>query len=819
MKTNNLSKAIWPHVIALGVFLLFTMIFFKPAILDNKALVQHDAFQGRAAAHEIKENREKGENPLWVNSMFSGMPAYLINVSYKDEVVTYLSKAISLWLPGPGRYVFLSFLSYYVMLLSFGVRRELALGGALVFGLATFNLISISAGHNSKIHAVSYLPLVVAGIRFALSKKMFLGFAVTALGVSMELKANHLQMTYYLLLLIAIYGATELFFHLKEKQLDTFFKAIGVLGIAAVLGLLTNFGRIWTVYEYGKYTIRGESELTEGAEEGNTSGLDKEYAFRYSNGIAEPLVMFVPNILGGSSQQSLDSDSHLGKALQSQGYNRTQVVQQLQSVPTYWGGQPLTAPFYIGAVSLLLLGVGLIYAPRRHLIWLVTASVFGIVLTWGKSFEAFNYFMFDYFPGYNKFRSVTFAIIIPTLCLPLLGLLGLEKLFSEGLPQKLNKKHKLALGIPFGFILFLLLLSGTLSYRGAIDERLSNLPNWFLEALRADRKSLFRADVFRTLVFMILIGVVSWFYVGKKLGNWVFAALFTLLVGVDISAVGKRFLKNDDFKKDPYGKFVQPTQADNYINKVNEESARVIYLLNPFNEAKTSIHHASIGGYHGAKLGRYQDLISYGLEAEIQQVIDVLRSGGRDFGSIPLLNMLNTGYFLAGEDKAAVFANPSANGHAWFVEEVVAVVSAKEEMQKLKTIDTKKAAVIDVSKFQKPDFFTQGEISMVDKTSNTVSYVSESSSDGFAVFSEVFYEKGWKAYINEEETDIIRANYVLRGLSVPAGKNTIKFVFKPSSYHIGTVVSRIASYILLVVLVVAVAYCWKGFKKSSISGD
>ena len=805
MKQINFREQVLPHVISVAIFLLLTIIFFQPAILDNKGLDQHDVFQGRAAGYELREYREQGENPLWINSMFSGMPAYLVSVQYKDEVLTFFSGLMSLWLPNPASYIFLCFVSYYIMLLCFGVRPYLAIGGAIIFGLTTFNIISLSAGHNSKIHAVAFMPLVIAGIRTVFDKKLLLGFAITAIGLALQLKANHLQMTYYLLLITLLYGLVELIFHIKTKQLKPFALGVGLLTVAALLALMANLGRIWTVYEYGQYTIRGKSELASAEKEANTSGLDKEYAFRYSNGIYEPLVMFIPNILGGSSQQALDDDSNLGQAFQAQGYNRAQVRQQLQAAPTYWGDQPLTAPYYAGAITLLLLVIGVCYADKRLVFWLVSTSILGVMLSWGKNFEAFNYFMFDYFPGYNKFRSVTFAIIIPMFCLPLLGMAGLERLITNGLPGKPTKKFWIALGIPLGFVGFIILIAGMFSYEGSIDARLGNLPNWFIDALRDDRKALLRADAFRTLIFMGLAAAATWFFLKNKFSSLIYGVIIVALISVDMITIGKRYLTAESFERDPFGQFTRPTPADTYIKNINQDGARVVYLPNPFNDARPSIHHASIGGYHGAKLGRYQDLISYGIEPEIQEAISNLRSGSANFSNLGVLNMLNTGYFMAGNEENTVIGNSWAYGHAWFVNEIVVVNTAQEEMNAVITVDTRNQAVIDVSKFPEPKDLGSGTITLTSKTPNKVVFESESSEAGFAVFSDIYYEKGWKAFVNGTETPIHRANYALRGLNLPAGSNNIEFVFEPASYHTGTLISRIVGYLLALVLIGAIA--------------
>ena len=812
MKQIDFKKDILPHLVAVGVFLFIIFIFFYPQIFENKEIYQHDVFQGRAAGAELAAAREKGESALWMNSMFSGMPGYLVQVSYKDEALRYFSNIISLGLPNPAKYVFLSFLCYYIMLLAFGVRPYLAIAGSLAFGLTSFTMISVTAGHNSKIHAISYWPLIIAGIRMVLQRKNLLfSAALTAVAVALELKANHLQMTYYLLLIIAAYGLTELVVHVRKGKFNTFSNLAGILILAASVGVFANFGRLWTVYEYGKFTIRGESELTISPDsEEKPAGLDKEYAFRYSNGITEPLVMFIPNILGGQTTTQLDEDSNLGKAMRSNGVDRGQINQQLSGVPTYWGDQPGTAPYYAGAITFLLFVIGLLFAERKHIIWLTTIAVFGVMLTWGKNFEAFNYFLFDYFPGYNKFRSVTFAIIIPIFCMPLLGMLGLEKLLSTTMTKEVWKKLYIAGGIAGGFMALLVIGAGMFSYIGPIDAQLSQLPDWFITALRDDRQAMLRGDALRSLVFIALAFGIIWALLKQRI-NYVAAALgLTLLVGLDVGMVGKRFLSTDKFVRDPYKRFLRATEADKFITQSNQDGKRVLYLPNPFNEAKPSYHHASVGGYHGAKLGRYQDVISRNLSPEIQMAIAGIRSGSRDFSQLEVLNMLNTGYLIAGNERNAVLTNPATNGHAWFVQGVEKVSSPDEEIAKLGEIRTKTTAVVDTDKFQVGDGpFSAGSIRLLEKKNDFVKYEYDNPGDGLAVFSEVYFEAGWKATIDGNPADVIRANYILRALETPAGKHTIEFRFEPSSFAVGTTISSISGVLMLLLFLGSLGWSLK----------
>ena len=804
MRKIDFRKDILPHIVAVGIFLIVVFIFFQPQLTKNRAISQHDVFQGRAAGKELSDLRKKtGEEGLWLNSMFSGMPGYLVNVKYKDTALEFIYKALSLGIPSPGNYLFISFLCYYIMLLCFGVRPFLAIGGALMFGLTSFNTISLVAGHNSKVHAIAYMPLVIAGIRLTFEKKYLLGFALTAIALALEIKANHLQITYYLLLITVAYGITELVNHILKNKSPEFFKTIGILTIAAILAVSANLGRLWTVYEYGKSSIRGKSELTITDSEENQEGLDKEYAFRYSNGIFEPLVMFIPNILGGSSQQKLDTDSNLGAALSANRIPRQQINQQLQSVPTYWGSQPLTAPYYLGAIAFFFFAIGIAFAEKKYVFWLVGIALFGVMLSWGKNFASFNYFLFDYLPGYNKFRSVTFAIIIPMFAIPLLGMIGLNSLLDKAFNKDIQKKLLIAFGATGGFAFLLILIAGFFNYSGSVDTQLSNLPDWFLAALKNDRQSLLRADAFRTFIFITLSALLIWLYFRKTISSLVMSLALIALIGLDSGLVSKRFLNTDSFVRNPYEQFHRKTEADNFILSQNNNYQRVLYLLNPFNEARPSHHHLSIGGYHGAKLRRYQDLISYGLNDEIQQAIGSLRAGDNDFSDLGIINMLNTGYFLAGNERNAVIRNTSANGNAWFVSEVITVDNPDQEIEKVNEIDTKTEAVVDISKFHvnQTSFSAQGVVNLIEKKPGYLKYQSNSNSEGIIVFSEIYYKNGWEACIDGKQADILRANYVLRALQTTAGKHTIEFKFKPKSYFAGTTVNSIAGYLILLIFI------------------
>ena len=429
-----------PHVIAVLVFLLITVIFFHPVFFENKGLSQHDILQGLGTSKSLKDYRElTGQEGLWAGSVFSGMPGNLVNLIYSGDLVIHLQRAFTLWLPHPTSLLFLSLISFYILLLANKVRPYVSMAGAIAFGLTSFQIISYWAGHNSKAAAVALMPLVLAGVILAFRGKLGLGFLLTAFGLAMQIRVNHLQITYYLLIICIVFGINELIVRGKDGTIKEIVKPLSVLILAAILAVLTSFGRLWGVYEYSQYSTRGKSELTSQTQTAD-SGLDKEYAFQYSNGLFEPLFLFIPNFFGGSTSQDLGTDSNLADALRRNGAAPAQVREQVRSIPTYWGDQPSTAPYYAGAITIFLFVLGMLVLEGRRKWWLFSLVVLGIMLSWGKNFSDFNYFLFDNLPGYNKFRSVTFTIIISVFALVLVGFTGLEEFFKARLKQEQSKE-------------------------------------------------------------------------------------------------------------------------------------------------------------------------------------------------------------------------------------------------------------------------------------------------------------------------------------------------------------------------------------------
>lgn len=807
MKNLKFVDHILPHIIAIAAFVIVTTVFFKPAFFDNKTLEQPDIQQFMGSAKPIVDYRAKyGEEPLWTNSMFSGMPAYLVSVDWGNKIIGFTKSILAVFLPHPYANIYLAFLCYYIMLLAFRVRPYLAIAGALAFGLSSYMMIGVMAGHNGRVGAIAFLPLVMAGIHLAFSGKKVLGFGITTAGLALHLRENHIQMTYYFLMVVAIYGLVRLIEAIREKQVPEFFKTVGILVPAGLIALGTFFGQFWALKEYEKYSTRGKSELNSPVFS-KTEGTTKTWAFEYSNGILEPMVMLIPNFYGGSSSSYLvsDRDSETFKALQNlanQG-NEQAVNQLYQYTRAYWGPQFNTAPYYAGAIVVFLFAIGIAFAEKKYVWWLVSASIVGIVLSWGSSFPAFNYFMFDYFPAYNKFRSVTFTLFMPLFAMPLLGLVGVERMWNGGFDKKAKQKLIIAFAATGGLCLLLAIFSGIFSFLREGEEQ---LPAWFVDALSADRQSLFRSDAFRSFAFITGVFILLYFDVHKKVSTVGFYAFLILMMTIDLSVVSSRYFSDELYKRKRDKTSLAQTEADTEILK--DKSYYRVY--NPdFQEARTSYYHMSVGGYHGAKLKRYQDFYDSCLLKQTRVLFGEANQGRFDLSKYNSINMLNVKYIVVGPERNNILANPSAYGPAWFAPGVVKVNSPTEELEKTCSV-APKTAVVDASNF--PDAPASSDSTgIVTLTSNelkTLKYESNSSADGLVVFSEIYYP-GWIATIDGQEAPIMRANYLLRALKVPAGKHEIEFTFAPKAYAVGNKVTTASSWLVLLILAGCLGYTYR----------
>jgi hypothetical protein len=779
---------------------------YRPIIFEGKVMDQNDINQGRGAAKELVDYREAtGEQALWTNSMFGGMPTYLTGLQWSGgAILNTAQKILLLGLPRPVGENFLAFLTFYLMLLVFGVRPYLALGGALCFGLSTFFVISIQAGHMWKIRAIAYMPLVIAGVKLIFDRKLIAGFVLTTFGLALEINANHPQITYYLFLLLLFYGISELIFAVKNNRFAEFIKIVGILAIAAILAVGSNFGKLWATYEYGQYSIRGKSELSPRAGE-SKEGLEKDYVFRWSNGKWETMMLYIPHIYGGASGVYDGSESEVRELLSRNNVPKNEINQIERVYLGYWGDLPGTAgPAYVGAAIIFLFILALFTLDNKYKYWMIALVIFSIILSWGKNFPAFNNLMYDLFPAYNKFRAVTMVIVLALLVIPLMAMLGLEKFIEKGWNKENKKRLFLSLLISVGVAFFVLLVTQPPAIEG-IQKAIA-------DAISSDRSSIIKKDVFRSILYVLLAFGSIYLLMVKKISGTLFYLAITLIFLLDLGLVDSRYLNDSVYKAPQESSFLTETPADTRILEDKSLGYRVLNLQDPFNEARTSYFHKSIGGYHGAKIRRYQDLISAQLVPEIQQIISdqkVTKSNTN------VISMLNAKYILAGLQANAVIPNPYANGAAWFVDEIKTVNSPDEELEQLNQVDLQKTAVLDQSKFTlenrvSPD--TTATISMIEYQPNELTYKASTNSHALAVFSEIYYPEGWKAFIDDKQVEIKRANYILRALEIPPGEHTIKFIFEPKVYYAGNKIMLISSLILVIIIGYGIFALWKSSK-------
>ncbi len=810
MKQIRFSEHVLPHLIAVIVFLVVTVLFFNPVFFDNKSIAQYDIQQWSGSSKALRDYRDAtGEEGLWAGAMFSGMPAYLVNMDWSDGIVLGLKKVLSLFLPHPVSVIFLALLCYYILLLTFKVRPWFAITGALAFGLSSFMIIGLGAGHNARVGAIAFMPLIMAGIHLAFSGRRILGLGVTALALTLHLRENHLQITYYTVLIVLTYGLIQLIYAIRAKQMADFFKSIVVLIPAVLIAVGTFFGQFWAITEYTTYSIRGPSELQHQNVSKDKSGLSKEYAFAYKYGIWEPMELLIPNFYGGTSMKYFvqDTESESYKALSQSGDNET-ANQLANYTSAYWGPQGFTAgSYYAGAIVCFLFFLGILFGEKKYLWWLIPMSALSIMLSWGDSFAAFNYFMFDYFPGYNKFRSVSFALVIILFSMPLIGMLGLENLMKEGWNKSTQKKLIWPLVLTAGVSLVLIMVGGMGTF---LKPEEAQLPAWFKVALQKDRVSLMRADAWRA-IWLILVFAAALFALMKNyLNKAILYVVMALLIVIDLGFVDSRYFSKDKYVRKRENITFAATPADEEILK-DKSYYRVYDINGAFTDARSSYFHNSLGGYHGAKMRRYQELYDSGIARNIEAFIQDAQQGLPQFAKYGVLNMLNTKYIVYGADKENIILNPQANGPAWFVKNVMKVNSATEELQTTTLVNTRETAVMKSPQFtvDSQAWTIDGEPLTVDSLASItllehqppyMKYESNSSAKGVVVFSEIFYPKGWHAFIDGKEVTILRANYVLRAMEVPPGKHVIEFKFEPKPYTIGNKITMASGWVLLIVV-------------------
>lgn len=808
MKKGAFRPAI-PHLVAVLVFTVISFMYFYP-VLEGRKLNAHDTRVYQGSSKEISDYRkEYGGEPLWTNSMFGGMPAYMISVIYPGNLFKHLDDFLKIY-KTPVAALFLSMLGFYIMLLLLRVNPWLAMAGAIAYGFTSYLFVSLSAGHNTKAYAMAYMAPVVGSVIYSFRQNRFIGAALFALFLSLQIMSNHFQITYYTGIIVLVFGIFELVDAVRQKKIASFLKSFGILVAAVVLAFGVNFASLYSTWEYSKESTRGKSDLTAtGASDG--SGLDKEYITQWSYGIGETMTFLIPDFRGGATVP-FDNGSETVKALRKN--NMGQAQSQLFS---YWGRQPSTSgPVYFGAVVLFLFILGLMIIKGKEKWWILTAVLLSVMLSWGRNFMPLTSVFIDYFPGYDKFRAVSMTLVIAGLCVPLLAVLTLKEI-SEGsvTAERILKSLCVAAGITGGLALIFFLIPGLAgSFLRPDEASFPDSLSWLKDAMIADRKTMLRNDALRSAALIAAGAALIWFFIRKKIKPAHALVALALLFLIDQIPVDARYLgsKNFESERSSENSFA-PTAADRFILQ-DKDQFRVLNLtVSTFNDASTSYHHKSIGGYSGAKLKRYQELIESNLTDEISRLIAGLRTAStweeaeKIMENTPALNMLNTRYVIVSPDNQPL-VNKYALGNAWFVNKATVVENADAELAAIKTLNPVNEAVVDRRFAGKlPAGVSQVSVSdtiwLTSYRPNLLTYNSESTSDRVAVFSEIYYPYGWQAYIDNIPAEHFRTDYVLRGMTVPAGSHAITFKFEPQSYKTGNKVSLAGSLILIALLAFA----------------
>lgn len=826
---SSFLKKATPHFIAIGVFLLIAIIYCQPS-LQGKVVNQHDVLGWKGMAQQSFEYKEKnGHFPLWTNSLFSGMPGYNVAIDAKLPVlVGYVYSIVTLFLPIPAQYFFLACLAFYFLCMVMGMRSVVGVLAALAFAYASYDAVIISVGHNTKMQALALAPAVIASLLLLFQKRYLWGMGLMAVFFGVQFGTQHLQVVYYTLIIMGFLTLAFVISSYREKQLKPAFTGIALAAVAGLIGFLTYSVSLMPIQEYAKYTMRGgrtdriASTDTKNATKG---GLDKDYAFEYSYGLSETFTLLIPGAYGGSNGgREHKAPTAYTEKLAEVGVPEESGQQMINGM-SYWGDQRiLSGTVYLGAIVCFLFIFGLVYIKGWHKWWIAAAALFGIMLAWGRHFSTLNYLLFDILPFYNKFRAPTIALVIPQLMLPLLGAFALDKLLAaKESRDELFKKLKLATFITAGIFVLAALFYFSADFKGPNDNaRISNLTDNMLmqqgpqpsqemqqrvaafgrelrNALEEDRRSLFRSDALRSLLFIAVAIVLIGAFIKNKIKALPTAIALTLLVGIDAIGIDRRYLNHDDYvESEDFESAFVPTNADKQIMADPNKPFRVFDQTDPngpFSSSRASYFHNSIGGYHPAKLGIYQDLI----ERQIGN------------GNMQVLNMLNTKYVIVNDPSGrqpVAQINPYAYGPVWLVKQVHFVKSPDEEMNALDSISVRDTAIVQ-EKFRNairfmPQYDSSATIAVNEYLNDKVTYKFSAATNQFAVFSEIYYPAGWNAYIDGNKADIVRTDYVLRGMAVPAGQHTIEFRFEPASYQLGNTLGFAANLAALGLLAAAI---------------
>lgn len=845
-------KKIIPHIIAIVSFIAISFVFFSP-VMEGKKLFQSDMAQFDGASKELHDyEKASGEGANWANAMFSGMPSYQIAFPQSNNIFNTIAPPLTLWNRNfDAGIFFIMMLGFYVFMCSMGAKPLISAFSALIYALGSYNVIIITVGHITKAWAMAMIAPILAGMILVFKRKYISGIIIFTLSLGLQIYFNHIQITYYTLIAALILGMTYLIYAIKEKQIKNFALSCGVLIIAAVIAVMPNSSHLAINAEYAKHTMRGGSELTIKANDNtnnNKKGLTIDYAYAWSYGVGETLTMLIPDFRGGGSSdnrwESL-SENRLQEIQSTQPAQAShpqinQVVNQYAG-STYWGEQPFTAgTVYFGAIVIFLSLLGFLLIKGAERWWLLFATIVSILMSWGNNFMILNEFLFNHLPLYNKFRTPSMILVIANVTLVITAFLGLKEFFNKEIDN--NKKTTslfISGGIVGGFCLLCALLPDLFaSFTSSQDSVFETmLGNSFIQALYEDRKSAFTSDALRSFIFIAIAFVSLFLFAKDKLKKEIIViAIIGIASVIDLWQVDKRYISNDNYKK-PYELEIQSTPALETI-KADVEAKNINHYrvynmaVNTFNDASTSFYVPSIGGYHGAKLQRYQDIISFHLtnpnyvQKDLNDTSLLKTNQIRQFfytyqqqikcPNLQVLNMLDTKYFIlpVGQEGGTAIENPEACGAAWFVENIKIVNTADEEILALNDFNPQHTAILNkefASQLQNKDFSNADQQATIalqespNKNPDLKIYKTKSTTAQLCVFSEIYYKEGWKAYIDGKETPILRANYVLRALEVPAGEHTIELRCEPDTLKTFNIINLIGSILIVIFVIGAIA--------------
>jgi len=815
---NNWFKRNGIHFLVAAIFLVICFIYFTPAF-QGKTLGQIDVLGAQSTQKEINDYRAKDTTILWTNQIFGGMPVYQIWAPYPHNIASQIVKVLINVFPNPIYDVLVLLFGTYFLFIVLKLNPWLAAAGAIAFTFSSYNIILLDAGHSNQAFAIAFFAPIIASVILTLRGRYLLGSALLAFFLAMEIKANHIQMTYYLLLALLILLGIELFHAIKAKATTAFLKSVACIAAAVLLAVLVNASLLWSTYEYGKDSYRGKSNLTQNTKEAS-NGLTKEYAYQWSQGVSECFTFLVPNAYGGPSggpgAEVLDQNSETAKVFINKGVAEDQAATYAQQIPNlngpglslYWGNKPSTSgPFYFGAVICFLFVFGLLVVKSRIKWWLLGTVVLTMLLSFGGNWPVVSDLFFNYFPLYNKFRAVESIIAVTSICFPILAFLAIQEIVTSTDKKIIFKKLKLALYITGGLTLILIALpqiflsfkssdyQNSITYLTQAFRGDSAVATSVANALVNDRMALERADAIRSLIFIVIAFGILWAFIRQKISLTVFSFTIFALVLVDMWQIDKRYLKDTNFQdKQDSEQVVKPREVDQFISRDKDPDFRVFDLTQGIkSDTFDPFFHKSIGGYSAARLKRYDELIDNQLSTNPP--------------NHDVLDMLNTKYLITQDTgrNYSMVANRTACGHAWFVKSVGFVPNADKEMQSISSFSPKDEAIVDqrykslVNQSQlRQD--PNATIKLVKYNPDHLVYQSGSTTNQVAVFSEIYYDKGWKMLIDGVEKPYFRADYLLRAAVIPVGNHKIEFIFHPASYYTGETISLAGSVLLILAL-------------------